>query len=58
MLTYRAYVLDKNGHVMKRHDFEAVHDEDALRHARQYVDGHDVEVWQLDRVVKLLTSQE
>lgn len=58
MLEYRAYVLGKNGRVMKRHDFEAAHDEEALTHAWRYVDGHDVEVWQLDRVVKLLTNEK
>lgn len=57
MLEYRAYVLGKNGRIMKRRDFEAADDKDALQHARQYVDGNDVEVWQLDRLVKLLTNK-
>jgi hypothetical protein len=51
---YRAFVLDKDRHIMKRHDFEAANDDDALKHARQYVDGHDVEVWQLKRIVATL----
>ncbi len=58
MQDYRAYVLDQNGHVTQRHDFEFVDDEAAIIHARRFVDGHDVEVWQIDRVVKLLKSNE
>jgi hypothetical protein len=48
---YRAYVLDRNGRVTKRFDFEADDDTQAMQSAKQYVDGHDVEVWQLARVV-------
>jgi hypothetical protein len=33
---------------MLRHNFSAVDDEAAKAHAKRYVDGHDVEVWQLD----------
>ena len=51
---YRAFVLDKDDHIVKRHDFEAENDAAALEIARQYVDGHDVEVWQRSHIISRL----
>ena len=51
---YYAYILDKADHIRKRHDFEAADDAAALKHARQWVDGCDVEVWQVARIVAKL----
>jgi hypothetical protein len=51
MAVYRAYPVDAHGRIQKRIDFEAADDAAALERARQYVDGHDVEVWQLGRSV-------
>ena len=54
MAFYRAYVLARDGHIIKRHEFDASLDDAALKHAQQYVDGSDVEVWQSNRKVGLL----
>jgi hypothetical protein len=51
MSEYRAFLLDKNDRIVRRHDFEADGHSAALAHARQYVDGHDVEVWQRSHIV-------
>jgi len=51
MPEYRAFLLDKNDHIVKRHDFEAENDTSALETARQYVDGHDVEVWKRSQIL-------
>jgi hypothetical protein len=51
MPDYRAYLLDEQGHIIKPFEFESDDDTAALEHARRYVDGHDVEVWHLGRVV-------
>ena len=48
---YRAYILDENDHIVRRHDFDAENDAAALEIAHQYVDGHDVEVWQRDHSI-------
>jgi hypothetical protein len=40
MIDYRLYFLDSAGHIMKFKDFEAPNDEQALAHAKQYVDGY------------------
>jgi hypothetical protein len=42
---YRAYILDKEDHIVARHDFTAENAAAALQFAAQYVNGHDVEVW-------------
>jgi len=51
---YRAFALGSTGDVLNRHDFISTNDAAALEHALQYVDNHDVEVWQLHRQVGLL----
>ena len=51
MSDYRAYVLDDDDHIIRRHEFEAGDSAAALEIARQYVDGHDVEVWQRSHII-------
>lgn len=58
MSDYRAYIIGQDGHF---HDFkvlDAVDDQDALKAANQFVNGHDVEVWHLDRKLGVLKSVE
>jgi hypothetical protein len=51
MSNYRAYLIDKNNRVHSYRPIDAESDEEALEAAKQLVDGHDVEVWLLDRMV-------
>jgi hypothetical protein len=51
MPTYRAYLINEDNRVASYHPLEAATDEEALEAAKQHVDGHDVEVWLLDREV-------
>ena len=51
MPTYRAYLIDEDNRVASYKPIEAKTDADALATARQFVDGCDVEVWQLDRKI-------
>jgi hypothetical protein len=51
MSDYRAYFLDDNGHVLNRYDMTCETDEQAITQARTLANGHDIEVWQLDRVI-------
>lgn len=55
---YRAFVLDKKDHIVRRYDFEADGHEAALNHAKQYVDGHDVEVWHSTYVLGRLKHEK
>jgi hypothetical protein len=51
MPIYRAYLIDQNDKVVSFKPVEAENDEEALNAAKQFVDGHDVEVWDLGRKV-------
>jgi hypothetical protein len=48
---YRAYVVGADGHFIRPHMFLAENDDAAVEHARQFVDGHDVEIWSGARLV-------
>jgi hypothetical protein len=57
MPIYRAYLIDKDNRVDSYKPIDADSDEKVLEAARQLVDGHDVEVWHLDRMVGRLSKQ-
>jgi len=50
-LEYRAYRIGDDGHFARCHQFIAPNDDDALEHARQFVNGYDVELWNGGRIV-------
>jgi hypothetical protein len=52
MAEYRAYLIGENGRIQKAIDLICPNDEVAKEEARQLVDGHDVELWQLGRKVE------
>lgn len=58
MREYRAYLVDRDGHIKKSEIVCGVDDAEALEMAKQYVDGHDVEVWDLDRRVGILKHEK
>ena len=51
---YRAYCIGDGGHITRSNQFVAPNDDAAFEHARQFVDGHDVELWSGDRLVARL----
>ena len=53
---YRAYILGPDGVVQNRIDLSCDNDAEATRLAKQLVDGHDVELWQLGRFVGKFTA--
>lgn len=55
MPSYRAYILDRDNHIAGVHVLICDNDEAALAAARPFVDGCDVEVWDGDRKVGLLS---
>jgi hypothetical protein len=55
---YRAFILDKDDHIVRRHDFEAVDSTAALEIAQQYVNGHDVEVWRHMQIIGRLDRKK
>jgi hypothetical protein len=54
---YRAYIIGRDGHFVEAINLDCAEDAAAIESARQFVDGHDVEVWQLDRMVTKLASE-
>jgi hypothetical protein len=59
MKEYRAYIIGPDGHVQGRVDLiDADDEETAKEQAKQYVDGHDVELWQLDRKIATFTHEK
>jgi hypothetical protein len=51
MPTYRAYLINGDNRVISYKPVDANTDVEALTAARQFVDGCDVEVWDLDRKI-------
>lgn len=57
MPTYRAYLIEEDNRVHSYKPIDAESDDEALEAAKRLVDGHDVEVWSLDRMVGRLNKQ-
>ena len=55
---YRAYIIGPDGHILWRIDLFCVDDDAAKKQAKQLVDGHDVELWQLDRQIAEFKHEE
>jgi hypothetical protein len=48
---YRVYAVDTEGHFIKTIKLDCPDDASATESARQFIDGLDIELWQLDRKV-------
>ena len=58
MNEYRVYLVDKDGHVDGPPDgFTCESDEAAIERAKHLIGGHDIELWQMDRLVIRLKSK-
>jgi hypothetical protein len=51
MCHYRAYILNRDGLIMEAVELDCADDAAASEYAKQFADGHDVELWQAARVV-------
>jgi hypothetical protein len=59
MPEYRFYKIKHDGHIAGPAIVqECACDEDALKEAKQFLNGHDVEVWQGARVVAYLVPDD
>ena len=56
MQHYRAYIMGHDGHILRPVDLFCENDEAAKEQARKLVDGHDVELWQLDHKISVFLS--
>jgi|HubBroStandDraft_5_1064220.scaffolds.fasta_scaffold1614480_2 hypothetical protein len=56
MTYYRAHLIDDDGRFHKAIDLDCKNDEAAIESAKQFVIGHDVELWQQDRRIIRLSQ--
>jgi hypothetical protein len=52
MADYRAYILASDRRIAKAVELTCPDDEAAKEAAKQLVDGHDVELWQMGRKIE------
>jgi hypothetical protein len=48
---YRVDTVGNDGHVVNEIELDCPDDHAAVESAKQFIDGHDIELWQLDRKV-------
>jgi hypothetical protein len=59
MADYRVYQLDESGHIRNPPKTLACEsDEAAIQRAKRLIDGQDIELWQLDRLVIRLSPKD
>ena len=51
MPDYRAYIIGRDGHFEKAIEIVCADDSAAIEAAKRYINGCDVELWQLDRPI-------
>jgi hypothetical protein len=49
MSGYRVYVIDDSDHIIDRIDLDCADDNAAIEYAKRYINGRDIELWQMDR---------
>ena len=54
MPMYRAYIVGPKGSFIGAHDIRCDDDDEAIKLAQRYVEGHDVELWLEGRLVSKL----
>jgi hypothetical protein len=54
MVDYRVYIIGSDGHFHRSVLLDCVDDAQAVEQAKKQLDGHDIELWQLDRKVAML----
>ena len=57
MQEYRAYIIGPDGHIQERIDLLCADDDAAKERAQQLLNGHEVELWQLDRQIATFTRK-
>jgi hypothetical protein len=58
MAHYRAYMIGRDGHFQSAVNLDCADDKAAMESAKQFVDGHDVELWQRDRKIAKFDAKE
>jgi hypothetical protein len=56
MVEYRAFIVGIDGRFLRAIELVCPDDDSAKEYAMQLVDGHDVELWQVDRKIATFRS--
>ena len=56
MQHYRAYFLDRDGHISNAIDMECTDDEQAQECAKKFVSNRNAELWQEDRLIAIYAA--
>jgi hypothetical protein len=51
MTDYRVYVIGTDGHFVRAIQLDCPNDRAAIESAKQFINGHDIELWQRDRII-------
>jgi len=58
MQGYNAYLIGADGHIIRRVELICADDDSAKAEASKLADGYDVELWQGNRMIGVLTRNE
>jgi hypothetical protein len=58
MQQYSAYVIDPHGHIIRRIELNCTDDDAAKTEAQKLANGHDIELWQLARMIGTFTHKK
>jgi hypothetical protein len=58
MAEYRAYVVGLDGHFINFTGFVSSDDDDAIQQAARLVDGHAIELWSGERLIRKSDPKE
>jgi hypothetical protein len=56
MPTYKVYTFNSKRHITAMNEIDCATDEDAATGAKQFLDGHDLEVWERGRFITALKA--
>jgi hypothetical protein len=51
MSEYRVYLIGSDGHFIQAIQLNCADDKAAMESAKQFANGHDIELWQRDRQI-------
>jgi hypothetical protein len=59
MPAYRIYFIDRANHISRPSEIvECADDQEAIKKAEQLVEGQDLELWERDRFIMRIPSQQ
>lgn len=58
MVDYRVYIIGSDGHLYRSVLLDCIDDAEAVEQAKKQLDGHDIELWHIDRKVAILDHKQ